>query len=118
MTAQGNSRMDGDPAVEKAHGVSLADVIERVGELRHLSLGRRRRLQSGVRTVCKVLRANPRFVPAEPRNLRIRLAAVAPAATGRSRGTWTNARSLTLSAIRLAGVRAMAGSTREPLAFP
>jgi integrase len=64
------------------------------------------------------MRINPRFVPAEPRNLRVRLNAVAPAATGLGSGSWNNVRSLTLAAIRQAGVRAMPGSTRQPLAFP
>src|SRR5271168_3088705 len=118
MTTHENSSEQGNSADGIAQGISLGDVIERVGKIEGLSLARCRQLQSGVRTACRVMRANPRFVPAEPRNLRIRLNAISPAATRRKRGTWNNVRSLTLTAIRLAGVRAMAGSTRQPLAFP
>ena len=118
MTTHENSSEQNNPADGIAHGISLGDVIERVGKIEGLSPARCRQLQSGVRSACRIMRVNPRFVSAEPRNLRVRLNAIAPAATRRKRGTWNNIRSLTLTAIRLAGVRAMAGSTREPLAFP
>jgi len=118
MTTLAFSSGQSDAAIEKAYGVSLADVIERVDQDESLTSARRRQLLSGVRTACRVMGANPRFVPAEPRNLRVRLNAIAPAATGLGLGSWNNVRSLTWTAIRLAGVRAMAGSTRQPLAFP
>ena len=76
MTTLEVSCEQGDAAIEKAYGISLADVIERVEKDESLTSARRRQLSSGVRTACRVMGANPRFVPAEPRNLRVRLNAI------------------------------------------
>ncbi len=117
MTTSELSSKQGPQAVEQAFGPSLADVMAWIEGDRSLDPIPRRQILSAIRTACRVFRANPKQVPAEPRHLRLRLNAVTPASTGLGRGTWRNVRSLTLTAIRRAGVRAMAGSTRAPLAF-
>ncbi len=104
--------------INRAFGMSLADVMVRIENDQTLELTPKKKMLSAIRTVCRVFRANPKFVPAEPRNLSRRFKAVSHASTGLGQGSWNNVRSLTLTGIRQAGVRAMPGSTREPLAFP
>jgi hypothetical protein len=98
--------------------VTVADVIARLEADEGLGSARRAEMLSALRTICRVLNANPRFVFAEPRNLRQRLNGITHAAAGMSRGRWANIRSLTLAAIMRAGIKAMPGGSRQPLAFP
>ncbi len=96
---------------------TLADVLRHLeGDL---GLDRRRRgeMCSALRTVCRVLGADPGSVPAEPRHLRLRLAKVTAAAAGVSLGRWSNIRSLTLTALKRAGIKSMPGRHREPHAL-
>jgi integrase len=102
-------------ATEPAAAITVADVIGRLEADPSLSPARRSAMRSALRTVCRILNADPRSVPAELRNLRRRLEGVAPAATGLSRGRWNNVRSLTLAALRQAGIRAMPGGRHRPL---
>jgi integrase len=77
---------------------------------------RKREMQSAINTVCRALGADPSVVPAEPRQLRPRLSKLTPAMVGVSPGRWSNAKSLLLKALKRAGLRSMAGRSREPLA--
>jgi hypothetical protein len=77
--------------------VTVADVIARLEADEGLGSARRAEMLSALRTICRVLNANPRFVFAEPRNLRQRLNGITHAT---------------------AGIKAMPGGSRQPLAFP
>jgi hypothetical protein len=94
--------------------LTLAEVLDRLGADRDLDPRRCRELCSAVRSVCRVLNADPALVAAHPRQLRARLRGVTAAAAGVSQGRWSNIRSLTLKALKLAGIRAMPGRYREP----
>jgi integrase len=113
---EGSHESDGE-ASEPAKLLTIADVIARLEADDGLGSVRRAEMLSALRTICRVLNANPQFVPAEPRNLRQRLHGITYAAAGVSRGRWNNIRSLTLAAIMRAGIRAMPGGSRQPLAF-
>jgi hypothetical protein len=96
-------------------GLTLADVIVRLDADPGLAPRRRAELLSAVQTLCRLLNAAPDAIPAQPKILRQRLATVSPAAGGIGRGRWNNVRSLTLAALKLAGVRTMRGRTRALL---
>jgi integrase len=113
---EGSREPDGE-ASEPAKPLTIADVIARLEADDGLGSARRAEMLSALRSICRVLNANPQFVPAEPRNLRQRLHGVTHAAAGVSRGRWANIRSLILAAIMRAGIRAMPGGSRQPLAF-
>jgi integrase len=81
-------------------------------------LRRRREMLSALRTICRLLDADPAMVPAEPRNLRQRLATISPTVVGLTAGRWSNIRSLTMAALKRAGVQAMVGGPRQLLALP
>ncbi len=70
---------------------------------------------SALRSLARLLGLDPAAIPADPRDLRNRLAALSPAAGGISHGRWNNVRSLALAALRQGGVRTL-GRAREPLA--
>jgi integrase len=97
--------------------ITLATVISRIENDQTIETRKRGEMLSGLRTICRLLDVPPGAVPAEPRNLRKRLETISPMACGLSRGRWSNIRSLTLSALTAAGVRAVPGSIGQPLAF-
>jgi hypothetical protein len=73
-------------------------------------------MRSAVHSVCRVLGADPSLVPAEPRQLRPKLAKLTPAMAGVGAGRWSNIKSLTLKALKRAGLKSMPGRSREALA--
>ena len=73
---------------------------------------------SGLRTIARLMGTDLSAIPADPPGLRRRLEAVSPAAGGLSQGRWNNIRSLTLAALKHAGVQTMPGRSREPLLPP
>ena len=74
----------------------------------------RQDMRSAVRTVARLLGAEPTLIPADPVSLRRRLEAIAPEAHGLSRGRWNNIRSLFRKALAL--VRPMmAGRSAQPI---
>ncbi len=95
--------------------LTLADVVTVLRADQLLSLARKRELISAVHSLARLLDLDPAAVPAEPRGLRNRLATLSPAAGGIGRGRWNNIRSLTLTALRQAGVRTMRGRASAPL---
>jgi integrase len=97
--------------------ITIATVIQRLESNQALDARKRGEMLSALRTICRLLDTAPGAVPAEPRNLRKRLEAISPAACGLSRGRWSNIRSLTLSALTAAGVRAVPCGIGQPLAF-
>jgi integrase len=95
---------------------SLADIISSLQANSNLSLSQQREMISALRAVARFLDTDPAAIPADPRHLRNRLAALSPASFRISRGRWNNIRSLTLAALRQCGVRTMQGRARAPLA--
>lgn len=95
--------------------VTLADVMARIKINSDIPLRQRREMLSALHTVARLLNTAPSAIPAQPGVLRQCLAAVSPAAAGISHGRWNNVRSLTLAALKLAGVRTLRGCTREVL---
>lgn len=71
-------------------------------------------LRSAVKTVAKLIGADPPAIAADPVSLRRRLEEIAPAAHGISRGRWNNIRSLLGKALALARPM-MPGRSVEPL---
>jgi integrase len=110
-----HSREPGRKAIDPTAGMNVADVIGRVEADNNLDVGRRASMLSALRTMCRVLNASPQSVPASLRNLRQRLEGISYGATGLSRGRWNNVRSLTLAALKQAGIRAMPGGSHQPL---
>ena len=96
--------------------VTLADVLRRLEHDDSLDQRRAGEMRSAINTVCRVLASDPGLVLAEPRHLRPRLAKLTPAMAGVSPGRWSNVKSLTLKALKRAGLKSMAGRSREPLA--
>jgi hypothetical protein len=72
-----------------------------------LTPSRRQEMLSALRIVARILGADPGSIAADPSDLRRRLAHVSHASAGLSRGRWNNVRSLTLSALKAAGIRIM-----------
>jgi len=103
-----------DKLTGSATGPTLADVLRHLE--RDLGLDRRHRAEmcSALRTVCRVLGGDPGLVPAEPRHLRASLAKLTAAAARVGSGRWSNIRSLTLRALKRAGIKSMPGRHREP----
>jgi hypothetical protein len=95
---------------------TLADVLRHLETDQGLGPARIREMRSALHTICRALGADPSLVPAEPRQLRPRLSKLTPAIAGVSRRRWNNIKSLTLRALKLAGLKSMAGRSREPLA--
>ena len=96
-------------------GLTLADVMSRLEAKPDLEPHQRRDLLSALHTLCRLLNAQPDAVPAQPGILRKRLATVVPAAESIKRRRFANVRSLTLTALKIAGVPAMRGRTTETL---
>src|SRR5919199_784832 len=95
---------------------TIADVISCLGAKPELNPCRKRELCSALRTVCRALTSEPSSVPADPRFLRKRLESISAAHLGVGPARWNNVRSLTLKALKLAGIKSMPGRAREPLA--
>ena len=93
---------------------TLADLIRRVDLASDLSPRRRQELRSALRTIARLLGPDPALIPAGPPLLVRRLAEIAPAAHGLSRGRWNNIRSLLGAALALTQPM-MPGQHREPL---
>ncbi|WP_296712815.1 hypothetical protein [Rhodoblastus sp.] len=80
---------------------TLADLIPLI-ERANLSPTQKRDQISAVRTLARLLGAEPRDIAADPARLRRRMEAIAPEAEGLSNGRWTNIRSLVGKALSLA----------------
>jgi integrase len=118
MEGVGVSREPAEQASEPAPVITLAEVVARLEANPDLDPGSRAQMLSAIRTLCRLLKTAPSMVPAEPRNLTLRMAQITHASAGLSRGRWNNIRSLVPAAVRRAGVRAMPGGARRPLSFP
>jgi len=96
-----------------ASRASLDEVISLISQ-EDFTKRQKQDLRSAVRTVARLLGAEPAAIPVEPAALRRRLEAIAPEAHGLSRGRWNNVRSLFLKAMAL--VRPMmAGRSVQPI---
>lgn len=100
MTADGSI---GNLLLEAAHPATLADVIRHLETDPDLDRGRRREQCSAARSLCRALGMDPALVPAQPGELRALLRGVTAGAAGVSPARWSNIRSLTLKALKLAG---------------
>lgn len=114
MSADGSILTIEKPATANTATTTLADVLRHLEADAGLDPGRRRELCSALRKVCQVIGADPTMLLAQPRHLRILLAKVTPAVAGVSPGRWSNIRSLTLKALKHAGIKSMPGRYREP----
>src|SRR5262245_19775393 len=103
MEAVGVSRALAEEASEPAAVVTLAEVMTRLEADVDLDPGSRAQMLSAIRTLCRLLKTAPSMVPAEPRNLTLRMAQITHASAGLSRGRWNNIRSLVPTAARRAG---------------
>ena len=109
------SRHPAAAPLQTASGVNLADVMACLEAHPALSPRQRREMVSALRTIARLMGTDLSAIPADPPGLRRRLEAVSPAAGGLSQGRWNNIRSLTLAALKHAGVQTMPGRSREPL---
>jgi integrase len=92
---------------------NLGDVISLISQS-NFTDRQKQDLRSAVRTVARLLGAEPSTIPAELGALRRRLEIIAPEAYGLSRGRWNNVRSLFAKALAL--VRPMmAGRSVQPI---
>jgi integrase len=114
MAKDGSIQILQEVAPATSAPATLADVLCRLEAGPDLDPRRRRELCSALRSVCRVLNADPALVAAHPRQLRVRIRGVTAAAAGVSKGRWSNIRSLTLKALKRVGIRAMPGRYREP----
>jgi len=94
--------------------ITLADLIPLI-EYANLSSLQKRDCLSAVRTVARLLGADPADIAADPLSLRRRLDGVAPEAIGISRGRWNNVRSLFAKALALARPM-LPGRSVQPIA--
>ncbi len=92
---------------------TLEDVIALIS---HANLSERQKqdLRSAVRSVVRLLGAEPASISAAPASLRRRIEAIAPEANGLSRGRRNNIRSLLAKALALARP-ILAGRSTEPI---
>jgi integrase len=118
MEGVGVSREPAEQASGPALILTLADVMARLEADPDLAPGSVAQMLSAIRTLCRLLKTTPSMVPAEPRNLSLRIDQITHASAGLSKGRWNNIRSLVPTAVRQAGIRAMPGGSRKPLAFP
>src|SRR5690348_17280250 len=94
MEGVGVSREPAEEASEPPPIVTLAGVMARLEADADLDPGSRAQMLSAIRTLCRLLKTAPSMVPAEPRNLTLRMAQITHASAGLSRGRWNNIRSL------------------------
>jgi integrase len=94
---------------------TLSDVITQIKSHPGIAPARQREMVSAIRTVCRILSLPPESVPAAPAELRERLKRVSHLSAGLSVGRWNNVRSLTLTALNIAGILTLPGRSREPL---
>ena len=92
---------------------SLDDVISLISQS-DFTDRQKQDMRSAVRTVARILGAEPNAIPAEPAALRRRLELIAAETHGVSRGRWNNIRSLLLKALGLARPM-MAGRSKQPI---
>jgi len=104
------------PAATRSSVTSLADVITRLDSAPALSVRRRRDLISALRTLSRLTNTELNAMPASPPSLRQIFGSASRAAGGLGKGRWNNIRSLSLAALKHAGVRTMARRARQPLA--
>jgi integrase len=104
-----------DLSAHNREDISLAEIIGQLQSDQNLDPDRQRAMISALRTIARLLEADPAAIPADPRSLRQRLGTVSPVIHRISRRRFDNMRSLTLAALRRVGVRNLPGRAREPL---
>jgi integrase len=118
MSADGSLPLpldSGSPAIERPAVVTIADVLVRIEADARLTEKKKAEMRSALNVTCRALGAHPSLTQAEPRLLRPKLAKLTPAMVGVKPRTWANIKSLTLKALKHAGLKSMAGRSREPL---
>jgi integrase len=95
--------------------VSLADLMREISSDPSLSPRQRQDTGSALRVVGRVLARPLEEIPAQPGQLRERLATMTPAMAGVSKGRWANILSLTRAALARAGLSKVPGRSSEPL---
>jgi integrase len=98
-----NGGKSGNPHQQK----TLEDILESVRRSPNLREQHRRTILSAVRTVARCLGRSPEEIPAQPGLLQKELTIANYLQAGVSKKRWTNARSLTLTALRVSGAKIM-----------
>ena len=93
---------------------SLAELIERIAAEESLTPRQRQEIRSALRTVGRAIGRRLEEIPANPQQLRERLALLTPAMAGVSQGRWNNVVSLTRAALKLAGLTTIPGRSTDP----
>lgn len=115
MSTDGSSlRTDSVSSVGSAP--TLADIIRVLTSDPTLGARERGELCSAVRTLARVLNRELDAIPANPSRLRAMLSPITPAVAGVTRGRWSNIISLTLKALKRAGIPTAPGKFRDRLA--
>jgi len=94
--------------------MTIADVIDFIESDKALAVKRRRDLASSLRTLCRLLGADPSIVVADPARLREQLKKAPPGARLSNRRL-LNVRSNTVAALKHAGITIIPGRATEPL---
>jgi integrase len=95
--------------------LTLADVLARTEADATLSVRSRRDMTKALHTFGRVLGVDLAMLPSQPPVLRERIASASPKRVGIKERHWDNVRSLTLRALRHAGVRVLPGRARAGL---
>lgn len=96
-------------------GPTLADLLELVPGLDGVSAQARQNMKTGIRTLCRVLDRQPRFVPIAATALRKMFNEALPAAAGVSVSNWRNVKTNVRRAIKLSGLSDATAITDVPL---
>ncbi len=115
MSIQSSSQPSLAAAIVSLRGLTMADVLDRLGRLTELDKTRRSSLMSAVRTFCRGLGKAPIDISAEPRAIRESLARLSPGALGLSLQSFSNLRSLLVKALTTAGIDTIGVRSRGPL---
>ena len=102
LSSRDNAAVTARPCV--APPKNLEEVITRLGLRTDLSPSRRRDVLSALNFIVRSTRQRAVDIPASPKAIRLLLADISPASAGVTAATLTNKRSLTLAALREAGV--------------
>jgi len=103
------------PASRGPVPATLGDVVDLIQGRSDLQPWLRRDLCSAIRTLCRALGQVPADVPADPAGLRRRMKDLSAPATGLSRGSWRNVKSLVSKALAVAGIAMVSGRGKAAL---
>jgi hypothetical protein len=101
--------------LSRAAITTVAELIELINARSDISLRRQQDLTSALRRFCRQQHRDAAAVSTEPTKIRRELAAMSPEATGLSRGSFRNMKSLISQALLLGGTASVPRRSRTPL---